>query len=46
MTAASEAPRVPGVATGIADADKAGANAKAQAANPINKSRFIVVFLL
>jgi hypothetical protein len=41
MTAASEAPRVPGVATGIADADRVGASAKAQAVNPIIKSRFM-----
>ncbi len=28
---------------GIADADRTGASANAQAANPINKSRFIVI---
>jgi hypothetical protein len=41
MTAPSELPRAFGVATGIADADSIGTNAKAQAANPINKSRFM-----
>jgi hypothetical protein len=30
-----------GFALGIAEADKAGASAKAHAANPINKSRFM-----
>jgi hypothetical protein len=35
MTAASELPRAAGVAAGIADADRVGVNAKAQAANPI-----------
>ena len=30
-----------GCATGIADAESVGANAKVVAANPINKSRFI-----
>jgi hypothetical protein len=29
------------LATGIADAGRVGASAKAQAANPISKSRFI-----
>jgi hypothetical protein len=43
MTAPSEPPSVFGVAAGIADADRVGASAKAQAANPINKSRFILV---
>jgi hypothetical protein len=38
MTAPSLTPKAFGVATGIADADRVGANAKAQAANPINKS--------
>jgi hypothetical protein len=28
-------------AVGIADADRTGASAKAQAANPINRSRFM-----
>jgi hypothetical protein len=32
-----------GVAAGIADADSVGASAKAQAANPISKIRFILV---
>jgi len=41
MTAASELAKAFGVATGIADADRVGASAKAQAANPINKSRFM-----
>jgi hypothetical protein len=41
MTPASEAPRASGVATGIAEADKPGANAKVQAASPLKKSRFI-----
>jgi hypothetical protein len=41
MTAASEPPSALGVATGIADADRVGTSAKAQAANPINKSRFM-----
>jgi hypothetical protein len=31
-----------GFAPGIADADRVGASTKAQAANPINKSRFMV----
>jgi hypothetical protein len=44
MTAVSEAPSAAGVAPGIADADKFGANARVQAANPINKSRFILAF--
>jgi hypothetical protein len=44
MIELSEPTRLSGVVTGIADADRAGSNAKAQAANPINKSRFI--FLL
>jgi hypothetical protein len=35
-----------GFAPGIADADRVGASAKAQAANPINKSRSRVCFLL
>jgi hypothetical protein len=30
-----------GVAMGIADAERMGASAKAQVANPINNSRFI-----
>jgi hypothetical protein len=30
-----------GFALGIADADRIGASAKVQAANPINKSRFM-----
>jgi hypothetical protein len=30
-----------GFTPGIADADKIGASAKVQAANPINKSRFM-----
>jgi hypothetical protein len=38
---ASEPPRAAGVAAGIADADRVGVNAKAQAANPIIKSLFI-----
>ena len=38
MTDASEPPRAAGVAAGIADADRVGVNAKAQAANPIIKS--------
>jgi hypothetical protein len=46
MTAPSEAPRAVGVAAGIADADRVGAKAKALAANPINKSRFMMCFLL
>jgi hypothetical protein len=33
-----------GLAPGIADAERVGASAKAQAANPVNKSRFMVVF--
>jgi hypothetical protein len=33
-------------ALGIADADRLGASAKAQAANPINKSRFMKCLLL
>ncbi len=41
MTALSEAPSAFGVAAGIADAERVGANAKAQAANPINKRRFM-----
>jgi hypothetical protein len=41
MSAPSEPPRALGVAAGIADADRVGANEKAQAANPINKSRFM-----
>src|SRR5260370_31481756 len=41
MTAASEPPKASGVATGIADTDRVGANTKAQAANPINKSLFM-----
>src|SRR5229473_2104285 len=43
MTATSEPPSVAGVAAGIADADRVGASVTAQAANPINKSRFILV---
>jgi hypothetical protein len=43
MTAPSAPPRAPGVAAGIADANRVGINAKAQAANPISKSRFILV---
>jgi hypothetical protein len=45
MTAAPEPPRAAGVAAGIADAGRVGVNAKAQAANPIIKSRFILVSL-
>jgi hypothetical protein len=41
MTAASELPKVLGGATGIAEAGSVGASAKAQAAKPINKSRFM-----
>jgi hypothetical protein len=44
MTAVSEAPSAAGVAPGMADADKFGANATVQSANPINKSRFISAF--
>src|SRR5216684_762605 len=44
MTAPSEPPSAFGVAAGIADADRVGASAKAQAASPIIKSRFILVF--
>jgi hypothetical protein len=44
MTTASEPPRVAGVAAGIADADIVGPSARAQAASPIIKSRFILVF--
>jgi len=33
-------------ALGVADADRIGASAKVQAANPINKSRFIKCLLL
>src|SRR5713226_7827546 len=43
MTATSEPPSVAGVAAGIADADRVGASVTAQAAKPINKSRFILV---
>jgi hypothetical protein len=41
MVVPSEPPRALGVAAGIADADRVGASAKAQAAKPINKSRFM-----
>jgi hypothetical protein len=41
MTAASAPPSVCGIAAGIAHADILGGSAKAQAANPINKSLFI-----
>ena len=44
MTAVSEAPSAAGVATGMADAEKFGANTTVQAANPINQSRFILAF--
>ena len=35
-----------GFALGIADAERVGASAKVQAANPINKSRFMKCLLL
>jgi hypothetical protein len=35
-----------GWAIGIADADRIGASAKVQAANPINKSRFMMWLFL
>jgi hypothetical protein len=41
ITASSKPPIALGVAAGIADAERVGASANAQAANPINKSRFI-----
>jgi hypothetical protein len=41
MTAPSELPMAFAVAMGIADAERVGASAKAQVANPINNSRFI-----
>jgi hypothetical protein len=41
MTAASELPKLFGVAAGIAETDSVGTSAKVQAANPINKSRFM-----
>jgi hypothetical protein len=41
MIVPSEPPRAFGVAAGIAPADRAGASAKAQAARPINKNRFM-----
>jgi hypothetical protein len=44
MTAVSDVPSAAGVATVMADADKFGAKPRAQAANPINKSRFILAF--
>jgi hypothetical protein len=43
MIASSELPRAAGVAAGIADTERVGINTKAQAANPINESRFIIV---
>jgi hypothetical protein len=43
MTAPSEPPSADGVAAGIADADMVSASAKAQPANPIIRSRFILV---
>jgi hypothetical protein len=41
MTAASELPKAFGGATGIAEAGRVGASAKAQAAKPINKGRLM-----
>jgi hypothetical protein len=41
MTELSERTRLSGVATGMADADNIGADAKAQAANPMSKRRFM-----
>jgi hypothetical protein len=46
MIALSSPASVFGWATGIADADRIGASAKVQAANPINKSRFMMWLLL
>jgi hypothetical protein len=43
LALAASAPRF---ALGIAEADRFGANAKAQTANPINKSRFMKCLLL
>jgi hypothetical protein len=37
--------RVLRFAAGIADADRIGASAKVQAANPINKIRFMILLL-
>jgi hypothetical protein len=42
MIASSEPARAAGVAAGIADTERGGINTKAQAANPINESRFII----
>jgi hypothetical protein len=42
MFASSEPARVAGVAAGIADTERGGINTKAQTANPINESRFII----
>jgi hypothetical protein len=41
MTAVSDTPSVSGVAAGMADADRVGVSARAQAASPINKSLFM-----
>jgi hypothetical protein len=43
MTEVSVSMSIFGLALGIADADRIGASAKVQAANPINKNRFIRV---
>jgi hypothetical protein len=41
MTALSDTPTEPGVATGIAAADRVEASAKAEAASPINRTLFM-----